>query len=340
MLSMLKDVPIPRTEYADNDLELILENLDISSFALNPAHIFVSNTTDLDVQTSETSEATTNVGTFTHIRLQAVQLALHDVSFYYNDKKTMPLKPNEFTGLLALTMPPQGVDVDIKVRLIQSAKEREAKRGYHRIERLTVQITDDVKLKVRESNHAVALSLFKPIFNKRFRQALGRSLAEQLRVVLDGLDGLAWDVGRRAEVFSDAGAGRGAAVAAAVWSEIGRLIRERSWGLRATGTGVVLEEDTQDGAKFAMGAEPQVLGGEKRGPIGTGSESLEKRNAQTLQAVQGQAGSPQDATDMKKQFHGLAGQGKEQVQSFQRSVDEKSAMERNNPGWKSSAFDI
>ncbi|KAJ7827282.1 hypothetical protein B0H13DRAFT_2119756 [Mycena leptocephala] len=291
MLSMLKDVPIPRTEYADNDLELILENLDISSFALNPAHIFVRNTTDLDVQTSETSEATTNVGTFTHIRLQAVQLALHDVSFYYNDKKTVPLKPNEFTGLLALTMPPQGVDVDIKVRLIQSAKEREAKRGYHRIERLTVQITDDVKLKVRESNHAVALTLFKPIFNKRFRQALGRSLAEQLRVVLDGLDGLAWDVGRRAEVFSDAGAGRGAAVAAAVWSEIGRLIRERSWGLRATG-------------------------------------------------VQGQAGSPQDATDMKKQFHGLAGQGKEQVQSFQRSVDEKSAMERNNPGWKSSAFDI
>ncbi|KAJ7673481.1 hypothetical protein B0H17DRAFT_1083144 [Mycena rosella] len=346
-LAMLKDIPIPRTEYSDSDIDLVLENLDISSFGLNPAHIFIRNITDVDVRTSETAQATAGVGTFTHIRLQAVQLALEDVSFYYKDK-TATLPPNEYTGLLALTMPPQGIDVDIKVRLLPTEGERTDKRRYHQIERLVVEIADSVEVNVRDSNHAVMLTLFKPIFNMRFREALGRALSEQLRAGLDWLDGVAWDVGRRAEVFADAGAGRGAALAGAVWSEVGRLSRESSVEWRATGSGVVLEEGVQGGARFAMGAEPQVLSGEKRGPMGTGSESLEKRVGEAVQAIQGQTGTPGEAKDavkegakgVQKHVQGLVGEGKKQLRTFQRSVDEKSAVEKKSAGWKSQAFDI
>ncbi|KAJ7717225.1 hypothetical protein B0H16DRAFT_1898035 [Mycena metata] len=107
-----------------------LENLDIPSFGLNPSHIFVRNITDVDMRTSETAPAVTGVGTFTHIRLQAVHLALED-----------------------------GIDVDIKVRLIPSAQER----AYHHIELLTVEIEVDVT----ESNHAIVLAVFEPIFHRR-----------------------------------------------------------------------------------------------------------------------------------------------------------------------------
>ncbi|KAJ7730841.1 hypothetical protein DFH07DRAFT_906196 [Mycena maculata] len=347
VLSMLKDIPIPRTEYADDDMELMLENLDISSFGLNPAHIFIRNITDVDVRMSETAQATTGVGTFTHIRLQAVQLALEDVSFYYKDKNAT-LPPSEFTGILALKMPPQGIDVDIKVRLVPSAMERAKKHAYHHIELLTVQIADNVELNVRESNHAVMLTLFKPIFNMRFREALGRALSEQLRAGLVWMDSVAWDVGQRAEVFADAGSSRGAALAGAVWSEIGRLSRERSSGWRATGTGVVLEDKVDGGAKFAMGAEPQVLSGEKRGPMGTASESLEKGVGDTVQGQTDAKNAAEGSKDAAKEgaqavtrhVQGLVGEGKRQVRSFQRTVDEKSAMEKRNAGWKSQAFDI
>ncbi|KAJ7749498.1 hypothetical protein B0H16DRAFT_1845635 [Mycena metata] len=328
VLGMLKDVPIPRTEYSDNDIDLVLENLDISSFGLNPAHIFVRNITDVDVRTSETAPAVTGVGTFTHIRLQAVQLALEDVSFYYKDK-TSTLPPNEFTGLLALKMPPQGIDVDIKVRLIPSAQEREAQRAYHHIELLTVEISDNVEVDVRESNHAIVLAVFKPIFNMRFREALGRALGEQLRAGLDWLDHVAWDVGKRAEVFGDAGVGRGAALAGAVWSEIGRIGRESTAGWRATGTGVVIEDT---------------------GPVGTGSESLEKRVGEAVDAVAGQTGAgeagdvkqavKEGAKDASAQLQGMLREGKRQVRSFRRSVEDKSVAEKKNPGWKSEAFDI
>ncbi|KAJ7629412.1 hypothetical protein DFH06DRAFT_1304101 [Mycena polygramma] len=322
MLAMLKDLPIPRTEFSDNDIDLVLENLDISSFGLNPAHIFIRNITDVDVRTSETAPATTGVGTFTHIRLQAVQLALEDVSFYYKDKNAT-LPPNEYTGLLALNMPPQGIDVDIKIRLIPTAEERRVQRAYHHIELLTVTIADNVEVDVRESNHAIMLALFKPIFNMRFREALGRSLGEQLRAGWSGWTAL-----------------RG------MWGSA--RSRERTAGWRATGTGVVLEESARGGAKFAIGAEPQVLSGEKRGPVGTGSESLEKRVGDVVQSVKGEVGAPQDAaqavsegvTDVQHQVQGLVKEGRRHVRSFQRSVEEKSALEKQTPGWKSAAFDI
>ncbi|KAJ6617965.1 hypothetical protein B0H10DRAFT_2218135 [Mycena sp. CBHHK59/15] len=348
MLAKLKDIPIPRTEYADNDIELVLENVDVSSFGLNPAHVFIRNITDVDVRTSESVPATAGVGTFTHIRLQAVQLKLEDVSFYYKDK-TSTLPPNEITGLLALTLPPQGIDVDIKLRFIPSAKERAAQRTYHRIERVTVEIADDVELNVRESNHAVVLALFKPVFTMRFREALGRTLAEQLRAGLAWADGVAWDVGARAEVFKDAGAGLGAALAAAVWSEVGRLSRERGdAGVRTTGTGVVVEGGAEGGARFAVGAEPQVLSGEKRGPVGTGAESVGKRVGAAVEELKGQTGAPMDlkgtvkeeVKNVKANVEGVVGEGKKQVRSFQRSVGEKAAAEKKHKGWRSEAFDF
>ncbi|CAK5263339.1 unnamed protein product [Mycena citricolor] len=344
MLSMLKDLPVPRTEYTDNDVELVLENLDISSLALNPAHVFIRNISDVDVRTSETGETkSAGVGAYTHIRMQAVQLMLKDVSFYYKDK-TATLPPSEFTGLLELKMPPQGIDIDLKIRLIPSATERESRRAYHHIELVTVNISDDVDLTVRESNHAIVLSVFKPIFNMRFREALGKTLSEQLRSSIGWLDAVAWDVGRRSEVFSDAGLGSGASFAGAIWSELGRLTKGQSFGWRATGTGLVLEEASGQ-TKFAVGAEPQLLSGEKRGPVGTGSESVSKRVGDAVDAIKGETGrSGQDAQDaakdVKQHVEGLVGEGQRQIRSFQRTVDEKVVQEKRTDGWKSSAFDL
>ena len=72
---------------------------------------------------------------------------------------------------------------------------------------------------------------------------------------------------------------------AAIWSEVGQLEREQREGpvemaWKATGTGLVVEQKTVletnelgeasevRKTQFAVGAEPQILSGEKRGPLG------------------------------------------------------------------------
>ena len=75
------------------------------------------------------------------LRLQALQLALKEVSVYYKDK-TATIGPRDFSGIMEFTLPEQGVDVDFKFRLIpntpQGLGERQKRGRFFIIERVEV----------------------------------------------------------------------------------------------------------------------------------------------------------------------------------------------------------
>ena len=74
----------------------------------------------MDIQTSATPSAPsrTSIGALTHIRIQTLQLALKDVSFWYKDKAATAIGPSELIRLLGLELPEKGIDVALKVRPI------------------------------------------------------------------------------------------------------------------------------------------------------------------------------------------------------------------------------
>ncbi|KZT08287.1 uncharacterized protein LAESUDRAFT_697852 [Laetiporus sulphureus 93-53] len=334
-VGMLKDIPIPRTEYADNEVEFVLEDLDISSFNLLPGHAYIRNITDIDIQAPSSGQASTSVGSLTRVYVQALQLSLREVSFYYNDKTTS-VGPAEYTGLLEFILPPQGIDVDVVIRSIPNSpeglKERQQHNRFLEIQRVEARVSEQVELTIKESNHPILVSVFKPAMLSRFRDTLRTVLEQQIRASIDWVDGLMWDVGRRAEVFGDAGLGRGASLVAGFWSELGHLQKGRRSLLSewtATGTGVIKQDKD---SKFAMGAEPQVLSGEKRGPKGTFSESMAE---------------PQDIGQKAAQAKGVVQQVKEtakqkvqKVKSFKDAVSTKIEEEESREGWQSAAFNV
>jgi len=270
-----------------------------------------------------------------------MQLSLKEVSFWYKDKSAT-LGPSEFTGLMEFELPSQGIDVDIKIRLLPNTpdglKQREHRGGFHFIERVEVKVAEDISLQVKESNHAILLSMFKPIFMMRFRDALAKTLAEQIRWVLETADSVAWDVGKRSEVFGDAGLGSGSSIAAAVWSEIGRFKKMDGRGLlsgwNATGTGFVKDDMDGDG-RLAMGAEPQIIPGEKKGPLGINSQPLAERmpDIDISGARDSTSAVAQQATNIKEETM-------KQAKSFTQAVEVKSTEEKKHNGWKSKAFDL
>ncbi|EAU81705.1 hypothetical protein CC1G_02721 [Coprinopsis cinerea okayama7 len=377
-MSKMRDIPIPRTEYKDSEVEFVLENLDISSFNFLPSHVYIRNITDVDITTSDSpsTPSRTAIGTLTHIRVQAVQLALDDISFWYLDKTAGPMTPGEFTGLLNLKLPEKGVDLDLKVRMIPATTKgpnsREALKHFHVIEKAEVSISDDVSFEVKDSNHALLTTVFRPIVVSRLRDALSRTLSEQLRFAIDWADGVAFDISKRRQVFEDTGLSGGGSLIAAIWSEIGRLQREssvqkREFDVRATGTGVIVEQkkvvsngegqgSRVEKSQFAMGAEPQILSGEKRGPLGTGSErvadKLERLGqdmgvdteelAQRMDVDTGNVreGAKEVVGEVGERAKGLVKEAKHQVSTFKNSVDRKVKLEQERPGWKSAAFDF
>ena len=369
VLSKMRDVPVPRfvfllsyfqsflnclfrTEYKDDDIEFVLENLDISAFNILPSHVYLRNITDVDILTTSTSAPSrTAVGTLSHVRIQAIQLTLNDVSFWYLDKTASALTPNEFAGLLGLTLPTKGIDIDLKIRLIPSTihtnskDSRNSLKHFHVIEKATVSISDDVNIEVKQSNHPLLTTLFKPFMVTRLKDALERTLSEELRGVVEWVDGVAWDVAERREVFEDTGLGGGGSLMAALWSELGRLQRERTdeIGLRATGTGVVVEQERGEGkgkSAFAIGAEPQILAGEKRGPLGTGSERLKDKVDEAMDVDVGVGGIREVLEDAEGQAKGMRKEGKKQVVGFRKSVERKKELEMRSKGWESASFDF
>ncbi|KAK0490636.1 hypothetical protein IW261DRAFT_1547004 [Armillaria novae-zelandiae] len=313
-LTFMKGFPIPRTEYVDKDSELVLENLDISSFNIQPSHIYIRNITDIDINTVSTNAPTrTAIGTLTHIRIQAVQLALDKVSFFYRDKQASVV-PSNYSGLLRLIPATEETELKRGGRI----RERELHQAFHVIEQVRVDIAQDIGLTITESNHPMLLSVFKPLVTLRFREALERALTEQIRGVIEWADGIAWDVSKRAEV----------ALSSAMWP-IG------------TGTGIVVEGG-KDKA-LAMGAEPQILSGEKKGPLGIASTSLKDQLAGEVEAEDAQAVREvrrEEAKGLKREVAAVAMEGKRQFQSFMQRVEEKTAQEKKTKGWRSAAFDI
>jgi hypothetical protein len=352
-----------RIEYKDDDIEFVLESLDISSFHVLPSHVYIRNITDVDIQTSAEpfEPSRTAVGALTHVRIQAVQMTLNEVSFWYKDKTRGSIGPGEFTGLLHFDLPEKGLDLDLKLRLIPATVKgphsRENMKHFNVIEKVEVSLADDIGLEVRDSNHSILVTLFKPVMIMRLREALERTLTEQVRAVVEWTDGVAFDIAKRKEVFQDTGLGGGGSLMAAIWSEAGRIRREGrekgELGIHATGTGLVVEQQlySKDGreagrTEFAMGAEPQILSGEKHGPLGTASTPLKAR----VEEMGAEVGMPVLGTEVaqggdvvgeaRQRVRGAVKEGKRQFSSFKRSVEEKTELEKRRSGWQSAAFDF
>ncbi|KAI0301492.1 hypothetical protein BC826DRAFT_569561 [Russula brevipes] len=82
---MLKSIPIPRTEYVDEKIEFVLENLDISSIGLLPGQVFIRNITDVEMAAPADGKSTTAIGSLTHVHAKGLHLRLSELSFYYRD---------------------------------------------------------------------------------------------------------------------------------------------------------------------------------------------------------------------------------------------------------------
>ena len=324
----------------------MLENLNISSIGFLPGSVFIRNITDVEITAPSEGASSTAVGSLTHVHAKGLQLNLSQLSFYYRDLKAT-VGPAEFTGLAEVTLPPEGVDVDIKVRLVPNTPgglaERAERQSFLRVDHVKVNLSDDVDVRVTKSNHPVLLTVFRPLITARLRGALQTTLSENIRRTLETADALVWDTTIRAEVFEDAGLSRGSALAAAWWSEVGRLRRTQGGlcaGLRATGSGIVRDGSN---AKFALGAEPQVLGPEKHGPKGTLAKPLKERAREAGANVDVDVSMERGegvAKDVVEQAGESAKAGLRKVRDFNELVAEKQEKEKSNPGWGSSAFDV
>ncbi|KAH7092797.1 hypothetical protein BKA62DRAFT_722425 [Auriculariales sp. MPI-PUGE-AT-0066] len=335
LFDLIKQIPLPRTEYVDAETEFVLENMNLESLQILPGHVKITNQTSVDIEAPgpAAGESTKDISTKTRIHFTGVHVQLKQISFYYRDKSA---NGRTLTGLLDVTIPQKGIDIDVQIGLLPTAsgdKQRRKRQGFHRIEHVNVTL-DDVTTALSKTNHPIAMTFFKPIFRTRLVSALQTSLEQYVRFSLEALDGFAWNVHQRALVFSDTGAPTVGAYIGGLTSALGRMSREGRMfeGLQATSVGLVKDDPATDTA-FAAGAAPQIIDGNKHGPVARGVGVGNQQGTGQNQAAKLQQQGQQAKEKVK-------GEGvPDPVESFVDAVARKRDAEKKSEGWRSSAFD-
>jgi len=340
-LEYVKGIPIPRTEYKDDDVEFVVEDLSIESLQLLPGHAHLSTTVNMDVdKPSGAADAKSDTSTKTSLKLTGLQMTLKEVSFWYNDPS---LKlASEVKGLMDITLPARGVDAEATLGLIPTAsgkKRRERRGGFHEVSNVHVNIASDTSITLKKTNHQVLISVFKPVVKKQLISTIEKLLAEKIRLVLEMVDGIAWDVYQRAGVFQDAGlTATGPKYIAAMMSEWGKLRQEpgllSGWTMTSVG---MVKDDPRSDTLFAVGAAPQIISGDKHGPRTTATSTNAARDTVNSAKDTAKDAKPDISKGaIKDTAVGAVGQ----VKSFKATVDTKAAEEKKRDGWRSSAFDL
>ncbi|KAI6008668.1 hypothetical protein EDC04DRAFT_2906918 [Pisolithus marmoratus] len=267
ILRAVKDIPIPRMECVDPEVDFVLENLNISSF-------------------KESTHTAWEIPT--HIRMQALQLAPKEVSFGYKDK-LITMGPTEFTGIPAFDFSMQGARKGPAVL----------------VEHVDVHVAENFTFEVKNSDHPIIATVFKSVLLSRFWEAVGWTLEEYITGVVGLVDGIALNTLNRVEVFGPTGLGHG-------WGSYGsgHLERDRNYQGGLTGDA-------------HMGAEPQILPGEKI-PLGTYTEPLGERPE--LQGV------VEGGVTVTESIEDVTREGAKEVQLFVETVRRKALEEKRESG--------
>lgn len=113
-------------------------------------------------------------------------------------------------------------------------------------------------------------------------------------------------------------------------SVLGRMAREGrlSEGLRTTSVGFVKDDPKTDTA-FAMGTAPQILHGDKHGPVATGI----RPGGEVQRGEPGKA-----AKGVARKMTGSDAPA--QAESFVDSVARKREAEKKSEGWRTGAYEL
>ncbi|KAF8508553.1 hypothetical protein JB92DRAFT_2792778 [Gautieria morchelliformis] len=171
-------IPIPRVEYTDDDLDLVVENLALSGRNVFPnivaaeAHNFARFSPYSTIEDESYHDFTFTLG--------QMQADMRDVMFYFN-KKTGVAKMKD-SGVADILIGGEGITAT--VHLHNAAKD--APSIFH-ITAIHVKV-DTLKFSIRDSKHDVLYRFLRPFATGLVKRQVQRALRDAIRTALELVD--------------------------------------------------------------------------------------------------------------------------------------------------------
>ncbi len=182
-------IPIPRIEYSDPTIDVVVENLVVESDNLTPNVLeFTSN----NYWRWGRKEIANKHKNKVELAVSGVQMDIRDVAFYVNRKQGFPSIKD--TGVCDLFMGGQGLSFKIAAETT-TASDRQ---NFFKITKVDVDIKN-INIKMKKSNHKILFALAKPILLRALRPGIRKVLEKQIKDNAHQLDRILYEVHREAK---------------------------------------------------------------------------------------------------------------------------------------------
>ncbi|KAI0747079.1 hypothetical protein C8Q80DRAFT_1179196 [Daedaleopsis nitida] len=172
-------VPIPRIEYTDDSLDLVIENLALSGRNLFPnvvsmeAHNFVKFSPYDAIKDENHHEFVLTFG--------QIQADMRDVAFYFKKKSGFPKLSD--SGLADVLLGGEGLTVTAHV--VSADKD---KSSVFKVKNVNVKV-GTLKFSIRDSNHDMLYKTLRPLATGLVKKQLQKAIADAVTTGLEYVDG-------------------------------------------------------------------------------------------------------------------------------------------------------
>ncbi|KAK4553916.1 hypothetical protein LTR86_009091 [Recurvomyces mirabilis] len=182
-------VPVPRIEYSDHMIDMIIENLVLEGDNLAPNMFEFGSDNYFRWGRKGFQNKNKNK---VMLSVSGIQMDLRDVSYYVKKKEGFPGVTDK--GLMDIFL--GGTGLSFKVAMETADKSDRA--HFFKINNVTVDIKN-INIKLKQSNHKLLFALFKPLLLKVMRPALQKVAEVQIKNQVQQLDAMAYRIKQEAD---------------------------------------------------------------------------------------------------------------------------------------------
>ncbi|KAK9467998.1 hypothetical protein V1512DRAFT_124806 [Lipomyces arxii] len=184
MLEKVRYVPLPRIEYTDHMIDVVVENLILESSNLMPNLLEIRNRSYM--KWGRQAIESKKYGSFM-VNASGIQCDLKDVSYYVNKKSGFPSITD--LGIADLFLGYEGFSFAIQL----SVADPKSRNKFFQVDDVTVSLKH-LNIKLKKSKHKILFAFFKPILLSVMKPAVKVILERQIRKTFNDLDETAYRI--------------------------------------------------------------------------------------------------------------------------------------------------
>jgi hypothetical protein len=171
-------IPIPRIEYTDEGLDLVVENLTLQGRNLFPNIVAIDAMNHLKF--SPYSAIDDDRRTHMKLELKQMQADMRDVAFYYRKKTGIKVKDRGVADVLL-----GGEGLSATIELVNTKRD---KSSVFKVHAVNVKV-DTLKFAIRDSNHDFLYKTLRPLATGLIKKQIEKAMKDALTTGFEYLDG-------------------------------------------------------------------------------------------------------------------------------------------------------